>query len=191
MERVSRPLSSRIGKFLERVCKGAFQRAIDRADDIECRLNHERVIGGIKQGNLSLYEDAIGLRATLTTDDAQVVKDAREGNLVGWSFGFYDVPDGVETRIEDGLPLRVIHDMDLREVSIINKEKIPAYEGTLIMARAEDDVTLCGDVMQTEINVREENPKEDRSQQDEPVEKDIDYKPYEMMIAEMKGEKAE
>lgn len=191
VERTSRTLSSRVGKFVEKVSKGAFQRAIDSAEDIECKLNHERTLGSVSQGNLSLHEDAIGLKAEFTTDDAEVVKDARDGNLVGWSFGFYDVPNGVEMRTtDDGLPLRVVNDMDLREVSIINKEKVPAYEGTLIMARSDDDVRLFGDIMTTEMSIKEE-----RSQQEEPVgdkevvvDKEVDYSHYEQMIAEMKGE---
>lgn len=195
--RNSKPLYSRIGRFIERICKGAFQRAIGRADDIKLKLNHERVIGGTAEGTLELMEDNIGLRAKAIVTDEEVVEDARNGRLRGWSFGFFDTPDGVETRTEDGLPLRLVKDMDLREVSIINNKKSPAYEGTLIMARSDDDVEFYGETMTDEIIVREytteavkdEEPESRSQQETEPPEdnKVIDYSQYEEMISEMKG----
>ena len=156
VERNSKPLYSRIGRFIERICKGAFQRAIEKNNDIKLKLNHERVIGGTADGTLELVEDSIGLRARAVVTDEEVVEDARNGNLRGWSFGFFDTPDGVETRSEDGLPLRVVKDMDLREVSIINNKKSPAYEGTLIVARSDDDVEFYGEINTDEITVRED-----------------------------------
>ena len=39
IERNSKPLMSRIGKFVERIKKGAFSRAIKRAEDIHILLN--------------------------------------------------------------------------------------------------------------------------------------------------------
>lgn len=198
VERNSKPLYSRIGRFIERICKGAFQRAIEKNNDIKLKLNHERVIGGTADGTLELVEDSIGLRAKAVVTDEEVVEDARNGNLRGWSFGFFDTPDGVETRSEDGLPLRVIKDMDLREVSIINNKKSPAYEGTLIVARSDDDVEFYGETMTDEIIIREDTTEaindaepESRSQQEtEPPDdnKVIDYSRYEEMISEMKGE---
>ena len=41
IERNSKPLQSRIGKFIERICKGAFKKAIKRNDDIHILLNHD------------------------------------------------------------------------------------------------------------------------------------------------------
>lgn len=190
VERNSKPLHSRVGKFIERICKGAFQRAIERSDDIKLKLNHERVIGGTADGTLELKEDSIGLKARAVVSDQEVVEDARNGRLRGWSFGFFDVPDGIVTRTEDGLSLRIVKDMDLREVSIINDQKSPAYEGTLIMARADDDVEFYGEIMTDEMIIREE-PTEERSEQEkEPPEdnKVIDYSKYEEMVSEMKGE---
>ena len=64
VERLSKPLMSRMGQFIERICKGAFKRALKRNDNIRILLNHDwnRDLGGTKDGNLDLCEDAIGLR---------------------------------------------------------------------------------------------------------------------------------
>lgn len=189
IERNSKPLMSRIGRFIERICKGAFSHAIERNDDIHVLLNHDwnRDLGSTKQGNLELCEDSIGLYARAEITDADVVADARAGNLVGWSFGFQDRE--VDTGVEQGLPLRMVRDMDLYEVSILNKLKTPAYDGTLIMARADDDVQFHGEAFLDEVETEEEvrsNEETQPQQEEHPVV--IDYSTYEAMISEMKGE---
>lgn len=143
VERNSKPLVSRLGKFVERIRKGAFSNALQRDTEVFLLLNHDksRVLGSTKQGNLELTEDSIGLHARATVTDPEVIEEARNGDLVGWSFGFYDIPDGVDkgTDEETNLPLRKLRDLDLREVSILDRKKTPAYDGTLLMARADDD----------------------------------------------------
>ena len=139
VERKSKPLWSRIGQFVERICKGAFAKALKRNDDVRILLNHDpsRDLGGTKDGNLELEEDSIGLHAKAKITDPDVVKKARNGDLVGWSFGFYDRE--VEQRTdEDGYPLRNVKDLDLEEVSILDRTTTPAYEGTLVAVRSEE-----------------------------------------------------
>ena len=79
VERLSKPLSDRLGKFVERIKCGAFKRALERADDVRILLNHDwtKDLGGTKDGNLELYEDAIGLHARATITDKDVVEQAR------------------------------------------------------------------------------------------------------------------
>lgn len=194
IERNSKPLMSRIGQFIERICKGAFSNALKRNDDVHVLLNHDwsRDLGSTKQGNLELVEDNIGLHARAVITDSEVVEKARRGDLVGWSFGFQDRE--VEQGVEHGLPLRAVRDMDLMEVSILDRTKSPAYDGTLIMARSEDDVQLYGEAFLDEIEIREEEPEkrdqnEEVPKQDEHPEadKNIDYSKFEAMISEMKG----
>ena len=142
VERASKPLNSRLGKFVEKICAGAFNRALGRAQDVRILLNHDwsRDLGGIKDGNLELEEDNIGLHARATITDPEVIKDARNGDLVGWSFGFDDV-NVEETRDEEtGLPFRKVKDLNLAEVSLLNRKKTPAYVGTLVNVRGEDAV---------------------------------------------------
>ena len=182
-----------MGKFVERICKGAFSNALKRREDIHVLLNHDwtRDLGSTSKGNLELVEDSIGLHARAVITDKDVIEDARQGNLVGWSFGFEDVD--VEQDTEDGLPLRKVRDMDLHEVSILNRRRSPAYDGTLIMARAEDDVHYYGEAMLSDVEVAfeetHEEIREDPQQEETPEEnKPIDYSKYEQMISEMKGE---
>ena len=203
IERNSKPLMSRIGRFIERICKGAFSNALKRNDDVHVLLNHDwsRDLGSTKQGNLELTEDSIGLHARAVITDKDVIEDARQGNLVGWSFGFEDVPDGVEESVdsETGLPFRKVRDMNLYEVSILNRKKSPAYDGTLIMARDDDQVQFHGEAFIDEVDVEELEERADeeeirndesRAEQEEHPEPDktIDYSEYESMISEMKGE---
>ena len=193
VERNSRQLRSRMGKFVERICKGAFSNALKRREDVKLLLNHnpDRVLGSTKQGNLELTEDNIGLHARAVVTDADVVEKAKRGDLVGWSFGFEDVPNGVDDGVEEGLPLRKVRDLDLHEVSILDRSRTPAYDGTLIFARA-DECLFYGDALldEVETTVEAENQRsEEEPKQETPVEdKPIDYSKFEAMVAEMKGE---
>lgn len=179
VERLSKPLQSRIGQFVERIKKGAFKRAIERNDDVHILLNHDWScdLGSTKVGNLKLTEDAIGLRACAKIKDKDVVNKARSGDLVGWSFGFSD--RDVDTHDEGGMTTRDVKDMDLYEVSILDRSKTPAYDGTLVSVRADDDVQYHGEPCITDINVRDDSVKEENPKQ-------IDYSKYDNMIKEMK-----
>lgn len=197
VERLSKPLNSRIGQFRERIKAGAFQRAIQRNDDIHILLNHDldRDLGSTKQGNLELHEDSIGLRAKATITDADVVAKAKHGDLVGWSFGFSD--RDVDTREEDGMMTRDVKDLDLYEVSILDRSKVPAYDGTLIQARdasGESVAINAGAALTTDPEVTEapkakteEKPVEERAESEETDSK-IDYGEWESLIAELKEE---
>lgn len=214
IERDSKPLWSRVGQFIERICKGAFKKALKRNDDVHILLNHDwsRDLGSTKEGNLELEEDNIGLRVRACISDPEVVKKARAGELVGWSFGFSD--RDVVNSIRDGMPHRAVKDLDLAEVSILDKRKSPAYEGTLITARAEDDIVhFRGEDFIDDVEVKEDQPEEQpeapeeatteevvaevqeevpteaQPKQQEEVVKNIDYSKYEEIIAEMKEEK--
>ena len=139
VERLSKRLTDRFGEFMERIKAGAFGRAIKRNPNIRILLNHDwdRDLGGT-DSNLKLEEDNIGLRAVVDITDPKVAEDARKGNLVGWSFGFTDRDNGVYRTEEEGLPVRNVKDLDLYEVSLLNREAIPAYDGTLVTVRAID-----------------------------------------------------
>ena len=221
IERNSKPLMSRVGQFIERICKGAFKKALKRNNDVHILLNHDwnRDLGSIKQGNLELEEDNIGLRVRACITDKDVIQKARNGELVGWSFGFQDRE--VENTIERGMPHRAVKDLDLAEVSILDKRKKPAYDGTLIMARDDveelhfrgedfiDEVSIIGEIgemhNETENTVQNEEKIDENAQsivkdevreepiKEEPKQQDvveeIDYSKYENMIKEMKEEK--
>ena len=212
VERVSKPLWSRVGQFLERIMAGAFSRAIKRNDDIHILLNHDwnRNLGSTKEGTLELREDNIGLHARAEITDADVINKARNGDLVGWSFGFSDID--VENSTEKGLPLREVKDLNLYEVSILDRTKTPAYNGTLIEARSEEDPMLYrGEDNLEEVEVVEETvetvdetvetveevQEEQREEVQEPKQQEIveenkpeeiDYSIYDAEITKMKGD---
>lgn len=190
VERKSIPLWSRMGKFVERICKGAFSKALKRNDNVRILLNHDpsRDLGGTKDGNLELTEDNIGLHAKATIKDPEVVKKARNGDLVGWSFGFYD-REVVNRTDEDGMPLRDVKDLDLEEVSILDKNHTPAYEGTLVTVRSEDGQSLFyGEKYEDTINLREEPEEEEVPKQQETVEEiNINYDEADNLIKELKS----
>lgn len=188
VERRSKPLRSRIGQFMERICKGAFKKAIARNDNIRLLLNHDwnRDLGGTKEGTLELTEDNIGLHARAKITDSEVVKKARNGDLVGWSFGFKD--RDVDQHDENGIPTRDVKDMDLFEVSILDRSRTPAYDGTLVSVRSEDDIQYRGEPLLTDVELREEPEDKPDEKPEQTEEKVIDYSKYEKLINEMKGE---
>ena len=189
VERKSKPLWSRIGQFVERICKGAFKRALERNNNVRIMLNHQRDIGGQKDGNLELEEDPIGLKARATITDPEVVKKARDGKLVGWSFGFYD-REVEQKRDEDGYPLRDVIDLDLEEVSILDNTTTPAYDGTLVAVRSDEKSIFFGEMFTDEIQTRElPEEKEDVPKQQETVETKQDKRldEFKKLIEDMKS----
>jgi HK97 family phage prohead protease len=194
VERNSKPLPSRMGKFIERIKAGAFTRALKRNDDVHVLLNHDwqRDLGSTKQGNIELVEDNIGLRAKCTITDKDVMEKAKHGDLVGWSFGFYD--RDVTNGVENGMLTREVNDLDLEEVSILDRSKVPAYDGTLIMARDKDSedrifVSESFDSDPADADVScETSEKRDAKNDDvsRETEHQIDYSKYKATIAEMK-----
>ena len=188
VERNSKPLLSRMGKFIERIKAGAFARALKRNDDVHVLLNHDwqRDLGSTKKGSLELNEDNIGLRAKCTITDSEVMEMAKRGDLVGWSFGFYD--RDVKNGVENGMLTREVNDLDLEEVSILDRSKVPAYDGTLIMARSEDcenDMFLAEsfDADGEPPETRDAEPKQKTQQE---TKQEVNYGEYKAMIAEMK-----
>ena len=203
VERPSKILHDRSGDFIETVREGAFKKALARNDNIRVLLNHDhnRDLGGTKDGNLELEEDNIGLRAKAKIYDKEVIDKARKGDLVGWSFGFTD--RDVDKMYDDkGLLHRTVKDLNLEEVSILDRRRTPAYKGTLIMARDDKNIFLGDELInesvaavEEEQEPKEEKPieraeeQEEKPKQQEIVEKNIDYSKAEELIKEMKGEK--
>lgn len=191
VERKSKPLMSRMGQFLEKICKGAFRSALGRNDNVVLLLNHDpsRVLASTRDKNLELNEDNIGLHARAVINDAEIAEKARNGDFVGWSFGFYD-RDVEQKRDEDGFPLRNVRDLDLEEVSILDKTKTPAYDGTLVSIRSEESSMFFGETFSDGIQLRElpEEKDDEVPKQQETVEENIiNYDEYEKLIQDMKN----
>ena len=183
VERSSKTLSDRLGNFIERICAGAFKRALKRGNNVHILLNHDwnRDLGSTEQGNLELEEDNIGLRVRATITDPDVIQKAREGKLVGWSFGFEDRE--VENGLEGGVFLRLVKDLFLHEVSVLDDTKQPAYAGTQVYARSidgEDHIINRGaentdDTVEiVEIKKEQERAEEQKSENEPDVQKPVE-----------------
>lgn len=121
-------------KFIEQVKPKTFQRALEKNDDTPILFNHNenRVLGSTKSG-AKLYEDNIGLRCILETDDAEIRQKAENNELTGWSFGFKKIAD----EWQDGeIQKRILEDIKLVEVSLL--DKTPAYIATSVEMRGEE-----------------------------------------------------
>ena len=164
VERSSKTLGDRIGSFIERICAGAFKKALKRGNNVHILLNHDwdRDLGSLEDGNLELEEDNIGLRVRATITDPEVIQKAREGRLVGWSFGFEDRE--VEQGLEHGTFLRLVKDLFLHEVSVLDDTKKPAYAGTQVYARSidgEDHIIYRGAENIEDIEAQDEQKETD------------------------------
>lgn len=177
--RDSKPIITAIGKCVEQIEPRAFEKALERTNNVDLLLNHnkDRKLGSTKDGNLQLFEDNIGLRAICTVNDAEVIQKAKEKKLKGWSFGFYSNKDQIEERA-DNIPRRRIKDLDLFEVSIIDDRLSPCYTGTSIEQRADKEV------------VSEQRGDEFRAIfVDETVKIPVDYSEFEKRIKKVKERK--
>lgn len=153
VERDSKVMNGPEGPFVERVEAGAFQRALDRADDVKIKLNHRNDIGSVKDGNLKLREDNVGLYAEADITDPETVREARAGHLTGWSFGFADRAPCYESQDGTDVRKRTLKEFDLDEVSVLTIS--PAYLATSIEARCEggaSELRSCEDAPEVRTN---------------------------------------
>lgn len=143
VERFSKPLYDTRGKFIEKIMPSAFQRAIEKNDNILVLLNHDynKELANTKNGTAKLYEDNIGLRAIVEIEDETVISKAKSGKLRGWSFGFHSNKED-RKKNDDGFEERTVRDLDLIEVSIIDDRKVPAYYGTSIEMRGDNEALI-------------------------------------------------
>lgn len=143
VDRESKPIPSVKGKFIEKIKPGAFQRSLEKRANVDLLLNHDknRKLGSTSEGNLELFEDNVGLRAICTVTDPDVIDKAKNKELRGWSFGFYAEKDKLES-VENGYERRIVEELDLFEVSIVDNTKNPAYAGTSIEMRDDNEVFI-------------------------------------------------
>ena len=175
--RDSRPIPDVRGKFVEQIEPGAFRAALERAEDVKLLLNHDKSkeYASVKGGNLTLTEDSIGLRAHAVITDAELIGKARNGELRGWSFGMYVNDAEMEERAE-GIPRRHVKGLDIFEVSLIDRAKMPCYAGTSVECRSDDGEQLA------ELRSGADEEPEISEERSEPV----DYSAVDDMIAEVR-----
>jgi HK97 family phage prohead protease len=178
VERASKVLYDTRGQFIEKIRSGVFQKALERAENVRVLLDHEqdRELADTKSGKAKLFEDNIGLRAIVEIDDSEVIQKAKENKLRGWSFGFLCNKEDRKTN-EDGIEERVVRDLDLLEVSIIDDRKYPAYLGTSIEMR-DDKVKVVEYRTESFSSVEIKGPEKEKEK--------IDYSDYEKRIEKIK-----
>lgn len=125
--------------FKEVLARGAFTATL-RTADVRAYFDHDRgrVLGRSSTGTLRLREDQKGLAVEIDLPDTSDGRDVRalieRGDVSGMSIGM------IVTRQEwdetGDVPVRTIHEVELREVSIVSE---PAYTGTSIALRSLDD----------------------------------------------------
>lgn len=142
VERDSRALQTPKGNFVEQVRSGVWQDAIKKNDDIPILLNHNwsRKLGSTKD-NLKLKEDNIGLYAEARILDKDVIEKAKNDKLVGWSFGFKANKQSWG-KTDNDMDRRYLDDITLFEVSILDNTRTPAYYGTSLEARDNQEVII-------------------------------------------------
>ena len=164
-----------VGRCVEQIRAGAFTQALNSGADVDILENHSRKLGSISQGNLSLHEDNIGLRASTDITDADIVGKARRGELKGWSFGFVCTDSEIEQR-SGNVPRRIVKALSLSEVSLIDGAYKPCYNGTLVEVRSEGNfIEYRGGIDETvEVNTPTESADTSTDAENAPVDSTAD-----------------
>jgi len=125
---------ARVSDFEEEIRSGAFAESLQTSGDILGLVDHDvsKLLARTRNGSLKLSEDSRGLAfeielpKTTLANDILALAEAR--SLGGASLGF------VAKRDEWKGSLRTLHNVDLREISIVSAW--PAYPETSVSARS-------------------------------------------------------
>jgi len=121
-------LSSDLGGFKEQIAPTAFTRSLAESPNILALYSHNTalLLGTTRSGTLALSSNDKGLSFDLKVPDTTYGNDVLElikrGDLKEMSFGFWTRKDTWDTSTGDRV--RTLHDVDLREISIVAD---PAY----------------------------------------------------------------
>lgn len=123
-------LSADLGGFKERIAPGAFTRSLQE-NDIRALYDHDsgKILGRTSASTLQLSLTDTGLEFALTLPNTSYAADLAtlmaRGDVAACSFGFYTRKQSWGPREkESGLKVRILEDVDLREISIVGD---PAY----------------------------------------------------------------
>lgn len=126
---------------VERIMPTAFDKSLESGLEIVCYFNHnpEIMIGRRSTGTLSLVKEARGIRfinpyRPNDPDSVRAKAKIDDKLMTGASFGFSVDDDGQEFRYEGEQLVRILHSVELIEVSPVYN---PAYGGTNIGIRSQ------------------------------------------------------
>lgn len=161
-------------RWREVIESGVFERAINRAmnnnSKIDFLMEHDKtkILSSTSNNSLILDEDDVGLYIRAKISKTSWGKDlftlVKDGIIKGLSFGML-VNRSKWSTSNDGIPLRIITDIDLYEVSAL---KTPAYPATLIEARGfatVEDVEVPDDIENRNLGGNELNEETELSPQ--------------------------
>lgn len=147
-----------LGGFVEEIAPGAF----GQLDGVDVRAlwqhNTDQPLGRTKAGTLRVWETETGVAFELEPPETQVGRDAvtsiRRGDVDQMSFGFM-VPIEGDTwgRLEDGTPLRRVHNAELYEISPVTWA---AYPQTAVGLRD----AIYGELPEIPADLRAQDPGE-------------------------------
>jgi HK97 family phage prohead protease len=160
VERKSRPVISPHGKCIEVVQERAFEKAIEVSGNVNVTVDHDNthIYASTDSKTLELYEDGIGLHASVIITDKSVIELAKTGKIKGWSFGMYNVVDELEQRAGE-LPIRHIKSLHLDHIALV-VNKTPCYSATSVELRADEDVDIEVRSIQSTVELTENRVQE-------------------------------
>lgn len=126
----------------ERIDPKAFDKAMERGDDVRALFNHDpdNLLGRSTAGTLRMSVDGTGLRYDIDLPDTQIGRDVatsmKRGDLSGSSFSF--TVERADWQEENGRDVRVIKSVRLFDVGPVT---YPAYEATSAAVRSEGDAS--------------------------------------------------
>lgn len=122
-------LSSDLGGFREKIAPTAFDRSLAE-NDIRALYSHDSamLLGRTSSGTLKVSSTNRGLEFDLQLPNTSYADDLfnlmQRGDVTSCSFGFFTRSDKWTTDPETKTRIRTLHDVDLREISIVGD---PAY----------------------------------------------------------------
>lgn len=133
-------LSEDLGGFRERIAPEAMDRTLKEGTDLRALVDHDssKILGRLSAGTLRIEKDQYGVAIELTPPDTtaghDIVESINRRDVTGGSFAFMPMGEAESWwDFKTNPPTRTIHDMRVREVSIVT---FPAYPQTALALRS-------------------------------------------------------
>ncbi len=165
--------------YKEKIAMGAYDESLSKYGNVPVLLNHDHNKVIADKNDVELFEDNLGLVAIFKTDNAEVINKIVNNEISGCSFGF--VPIAYTDIQKKGYIQRTVSELELTEVSLLDKSKIPVYKGNGLY-RKKIPYELEQRIYECKTNKIDYKEYEDKIK----ALREIDYKRYEDRIKELK-----